>query len=512
MKALRSVAVALVAGIAVGWLGYTLWSRSGHNVYTSHFENVMGTSLDIKVGSNSDPAAQQAEQAVLNEIARLSKILSGYDPESEFSQWMRSSAVSIKASPELVEVLSAFDEWRGRTNGALDPSAEAFSALWRRAARDNRLPAAAELQTALARVRQRHWIVDRVSSTATHTSDVPLLLNSFTKSYIVDRAARHALSVRGVTGVLINAGGDVIVRGNWTETIGVADPVANADNAAPAAVLAVHDAVVATSGGYKRGFDIAGRHYSHVIDPRTGQPAGRVLSATVVSSNAIAAGALATAFCVLTPAESAALARTVPGVEFALSLDDGKRIESQGWRSLEARPRSHPSFNGAVETLYAAEQSNWNAGWQLAITLELTRTASMGRRPYVAVWIEDKDRFPVRTIALWYDGKSRYLPELRAWYRADRLRAMAEGTQIVDAVTSATRPAGKYMLQWDGKDNAGKPVSAGTYTVCIEASREHGTYQIIRQEMDFSGTPKHVALPGGTEISAANLDYQPIGR
>jgi hypothetical protein len=164
---------------------------------------------------------------------------------------------------------------------------------------------------------------------------------------------------------------------------------------------------------------------------------------------------------------------------------------------------------GPIETLYAAEQSTWNAGWQLAVRLELP---GIGRRPYVAVWIEDKDHFPVRTVALWYDGKSRYLPELRAWYRADRLRTMAEGSQIVDAVTSATRSAGKYTLQWDGKDNAGKPVSAGTYTVCIEASREHGTNQIIRQEMDFSGTPKHVDLPGGTEISAASLDYQQVDR
>jgi hypothetical protein len=89
---------------------------------------------------------------------------------------------------------------------------------------------------------------------------------------------------------------------------------------------------------------------------------------------------------------------------------------------------------------------------------------------------------------------------------------MAEGSQLVDAVTSATRPAGKYTLLWDGKDNAGKAVSSGTYTVCIEASREHGTYQIIRQEMEFSGAPKHVALPGGTEIRAATLDYQQVSR
>ena len=148
---------------------------------------------------------------------------------------------------------------------------------------------------------------------------------------------------------------------------------------------------------------------------------------------------------------------------------------------------------------------------QLTVSLELARPGGMAKRPYVAVWIEDKDHFPVRTMTLWYDGKSRYLPELRAWNRADRLRSMAEGTQIVDAVTSATRQAGKYTVQWDGKDNAGKPVSAGVYTVCIEAAREHGTYQTIRQEIDLAGGPKHVALPGGSEISAANLDYQPLG-
>jgi hydroxylamine reductase len=107
------------------------------------------------------------------------------------------------------------------------------------------------------------------------------------------------------------------------------------------------------------------------------------------------------------------------------------------------------------------------------------------------------------------------LPERKGpdvWTGAHHKAVLSLAPQIVDAVTTATRMAVKYTLQWDGKDNAGKPVRAGTYTVCIEASREHGTYQIIRQDMDFSGTPQHAALPGGTEISAANLDYQQVGR
>ena len=110
--------------------------------------------------------------------------------------------------------------------------------------------------------------------------------------------------------------------------------------------------------------------------------------------------------------------------------------------------------DGAVATLYAAEQATWNPAWQLTVSSNSLRPGGMAKRPYVAVWIEDKDRFPVRTVALWYDGKARYLPEMRAWSRADRLRAMADGSQIVDAVTSPTRQAGRYTLQWDGKDNS----------------------------------------------------------
>lgn len=75
------------------------------------------------------------------------------------------------------------------------------------------------------------------------------------------------------------------------------------------------------------------------------------------------------------------------------------------------------------------------------------------------------------------------------------------------SVSSATRPGGKYTLKWDGKDNAGKFVKAGKYTVCIEAAREHGAYQVIRQEVDFNGAPKQLQLPGNQEIASASLDY-----
>jgi FAD:protein FMN transferase len=288
----------------------------------------------------------------------------------------------------------------------------------------------------------------------------------------------------------------------------VTDPRDNADNAPALARFAVRNRAVATSGGYRRGFDIAGAHYSHIVDPRTGRPAGHVLSATVVAEHAVDAGALATALCVLTLEDSARLASQIPGVEYLIVLPDGQRIESRGWPGLESAPTRSFSTPNPVARMYASEQA-WNPDFELTVAVELARPGGMTKRPYVAVWIENKDRFPVRLIALWYQ-KSRYLPELTAWSRAERQRAMADGTDIIGSVASATRSPGAYTFKWDGKDQQGNLVKPGTYTVCIEVSREHGTYQLLRQEMDFSGVAREVVLPGGTEVTAASLNYHRI--
>src|SRR5207249_3922410 len=87
--------------------------------------------------------------------------------------------------------------------------------------------------------------------------------------------------------------------------------------------------------------------------------------------------------------------------------------------------------------------------------------------------IEDADKFPLRTLALWFD-RVRWLPELKGWFHDDRLRAMVEGDDITGSVSSATRPPGKYKVKWDGKDNKGNLVKAGKYTVVTEAAGPHG--------------------------------------
>jgi thiamine biosynthesis lipoprotein ApbE len=455
----------------------------------------------LKVTAANPAAAERAESRALAEIDREAKILSGYSPSSEFSRWMKTRGAGVPVSKELFDVLSRFDRYRALTNGALDPAAQAVAQVWEAAARSQRLPEQAEIESAVAAARGPNWSLDPVRHTARHITSTPLILNSFTKSYIAGHAADAAMASPGVTGVVVNIGGDIVVRGPAPETVNIADPRNDAENAAPAARIEVRDRAVATSGNYRRGMRIGDAWYSHIVDPRTGQPVDHILSSTVVAADPSDAGALATAFSVLTPEESARVAQSVPGVEYLLIARDGRRFASPGWSRLGA------AYMPAAAAPVPQEAGEWDPNNELTITFDLAQIGgSRVRRPYVAVWIEDADKFPVRTLALWHQ-KPRWIPELRAWYHGDQARNSAEHRDITASVSSATRPPGKYTLKWDGKDNNGKPVKAGVYTVNIEAAREHGTYQIIRQEMDFSGTPKHIDLKGGTEISAASLDY-----
>lgn len=493
---LLSLMLLLVSATRANHTGET---KKSAGTYVSHFENVLGTSLEIKIKAGTEKQASVAEEAALLEIARMAKILSTYDVNSEFSKWARTSNIPVKVSPELFEVLGLYDQWRIKTGGALDASAQVVSQLWKKASINKTLPTAAEMAKAVAEVKQAHWKLDPVAQTATHLTTVPLVLNSFTKTYIIKKATDAAMAVDKVNAVVVNIGGDMLVAGNHSENIEVSDPKADAENDAPMDKLLISNKAVATSGNYRRGEWINGQWYSHIVDPRSGEPAGNIISATVVSPNATDAGALATAFNVLSPEESAKLAAAIPGTEYLLVTKEGKKIMSSGWNTLEL-----PAAKTKKIIKPAADQ--WNTDYELMINLELAQFGGFSRRPFVAIWVEDKDKHTVRNIAVWFN-KEKWLRDLRVWFAKNRDTFNGEGG--MSTISSATRSAGKYSLKWDGKDDKGEYVKPGKYTVYIEVAREHGTYQIMSQEMNCGSKKAETAtLAGNTEISAASLDYK----
>ncbi len=507
---IRALALCLLLGGSILPAAPADFSATTH---VFHYENVLGTSLDLKIQARSDAEADRAASAALAEFDRENKILSAWTPDSEFSRWVKTHGTAEKVSPELFQVLALFDQWRAKTGGALDASAETAVEVWKKAAAEGRTPTQAELTAAVAEMQRPHWRLDAAAQTATHLDDAPIALNSFAKSYITGHAADKALAA-GATGVVLNVGGDIVLRGNATESVSIADPKSDAENDPPADIVRLKGETIATSGDYRRGVDVGGVHFSHIVDPRTAETAERVLSSTVVAADPAEAGALATAFSVMAPAESAQLAQQLGGVEYLLMLRDGRTIQSAGWLKFETpalasaqRPRLvnasySPGAGGAAKSAAAP-----SVPMDLTITLELAQPNSPRfRRPYVAVWVRDAENHPVRLISLWSE-KPRYLDELRNWYH-DYPVAMQYGGEISPSVSSATRPPGKYTLRWDGKDDKGNEVKPGKYTIMIEAAREHGGYDAMHQEIDFDGkTPAQFTLPAGNEITGVQLDY-----
>jgi FAD:protein FMN transferase len=143
---------------------------SHNNLFHFGYEYVLGTSLDLKVVALSRARAEDVAAAALAEIDRQARILSAWDRNSEFSNWLLTKNEPVSVSPELFEILDLFDRWRERTAGAIDASAETMVRVWQRAETENRLPSQAELSAGLASMGRKHWDLDAERKTATRSS------------------------------------------------------------------------------------------------------------------------------------------------------------------------------------------------------------------------------------------------------------------------------------------------------------------------------------------------------
>ena len=475
-------------------------------------ENVLGTSLELRIKARGDEAARGAEARALAEIDRLDAVLSAYRPDSEFRRWQAAPRGPVAVSADLMAVLEAADRWRADSGGAFEPRVAALAAVWTRAAKAGVLPADAEIRRARDAMGPPAWRLDPKTRTAERLSDCPVTLDAIAKGYIVGRAAEAAMAGPGALGLLLNLGGDLRAVGQEAQAVAVVDPRSDSETSEPLALIAVADHAVSTSGNTQRGFRVAGRWYSHKLDPATGRPVERTAIATVVAPSSVDADALATIFNVLPVEKSLELASRLPGVECLIVAPDGRVSKSPGWskmeRSIVAMSASHKILDDAPKPPKA---DAWGDSNEILVKFEINQPggeARRYRRPYVAVWVEDKDGLSARTLTLWVQTRApgpRWHPDLKRWYRDEQTRKLIDQNDLVATVARPTRPPGQYEVIWDGKGDDGRPLPMGSYTLCIEAAREHGTYQNIRQPIKLDGGTWAEELKGNVEIKSASV-------
>jgi thiamine biosynthesis lipoprotein len=128
---------------------------------------------------------------------------------------------------------------------------------------------------------------------------------------------------RGIRNALVNIGGNVIALGQNGERpwrVGIQHP----RKPGTLATIELRDGeAVGTSGDYQRYFEIAGRRYHHLIDPRSGYPAVGLQSVTVLVAGERAgtrSDALSKPLFIAGPERLEGSARQ-NGVEFYLAVD-----------------------------------------------------------------------------------------------------------------------------------------------------------------------------------------------
>ena len=293
----------------------------------------MGVAWTMTVFSDDHNRAVSALDAAHDEVARLDRILSDYDPESELSRLSAQAPTRepVPVSDDLWLVLDRAVAWRDASGGVFDPTIGPLTKLWRQARRSGALPLPEKLTAARAAVGPNTLRLHEQGKAVELTQrGMRLDLGGIGMGAAIDRAVA-ILRKHGITSAMIDASGDIAVIGTPPGRDGWRVAIAALGNTAGAAAeLVLRDAAVTTSGDAFQSVTIDGVRYSHIIDPRTGLGVAGPAAVTVIAPHGITADALATAASVLGPIDGMPLIAATPGAaaRFVWEEADGTRRET----------------------------------------------------------------------------------------------------------------------------------------------------------------------------------------
>jgi len=292
--------------------------RRNEPVRAARSREIMGTLATVTAVARDLRTASAAVEAGYSRLEDVNRLMSDYVDDSEIGRLNRfAGGPPLPVSAETYECVRRAVEFGRLTGGAFDLTCRPLIELWRKAAARGRLPTDPELAEARSRVGWDRVRLDtQARAIALPQAGMQIDLGGIAKGYALDLAA-EAMRKAGAQAALVEVGGDVVAAGCSPEgrpwRVGVKHPF----QTGLLLVLELSDRAVATSGVQQRFFEIEGRRFSHIVDPRTGQPARQAPSVTVIAQDGITADAWATALSVLSVEEGRQLlaAGTAPGVE-----------------------------------------------------------------------------------------------------------------------------------------------------------------------------------------------------
>lgn len=247
----------------------------------------MGTWLELQVRAASRAEALEASERALRAVEAVEARLSTWREESELSRLNRAPVGErVTLSSALAEDLARVERlWRA-SGGVFDPGLGALVEAWG-LREGGRSPAPAELER--ARSSRGFASIELADGTATRRDpEARVEEGGFGKGIGLD-AALAALAAAGIEEAVLDLGGQIAFRGEGTLEIALADP---RERDREVLALELFPGSLATSGNSERGIVVDGVERSHILDPRTGEPAPDFGSLSVWASDATTADCL----------------------------------------------------------------------------------------------------------------------------------------------------------------------------------------------------------------------------
>lgn len=250
-----------------------------------------------------------AMAAAVNEVDRQ---MSSWKPDSDLMRLNAAPpAVWVECPDHLMIVLETALSIGRASDGAFDIGVGDVVSAWGFG------PATADpvrIQAALSEPRRpAHDLLelDLAGRRVRKIAPVMLDLSGIAKGYGVDRLTDVARRFQ-ISDALLSIDGELRGIGLQPDgspwSIAIEDP--NYSVRKPLAIVALHDAAVATSGDYRHWIDVGAKRLSHTMDPARGGPLARSpASVTVIAETCMAADAWATVLMVKGRSEGVELAR-----------------------------------------------------------------------------------------------------------------------------------------------------------------------------------------------------------
>ncbi|MBI3414557.1 MAG: FAD:protein FMN transferase [Verrucomicrobia bacterium] len=272
--------------------------------------HAMATRFEIVLHGDHEPRLRAAAEEALEEIQRLDAQLSLYSPTSDISRLNASAAAGpVKVAPELFRLLRRAKTFHRETGGAFDITVGPLMRCWGFMRDTGRLPSDEELTEARQKAGMELIELDEKNFTVRfRRAGVMLDLGAIGKGYALERAA-DLLRETGITSAILHGGTSTVCAigtppdaNAWM--IGIEDPQNTGGAVGEAkrpllAAIPLKDESLSVSAVWGKSFEIAGKTYGHVIDPRTGRPANNAVLAAVALPSATESDAFSTALLTL---------------------------------------------------------------------------------------------------------------------------------------------------------------------------------------------------------------------